>query len=210
MGAKRAAVRARPNAATARSIDRLTAAANPGSLGSEPLPGAPAVVLLGGSSWPPNRDAARWFVRRVWLAVLERSPAATLHCFGGPVASDETSIRSHPAPADSARAFPAGAILAVPLRIASGVRMKILEAWARGVPVVATPQAAGLGVEDGRQLLVAEDARGFAAACARLAAEPDLAPRLTEEGRGLLAAAHRPESVAEKLLAVYRRAASPV
>jgi glycosyltransferase involved in cell wall biosynthesis len=66
-------------------------------------------------------------------------------------------VETHPAPADSREAFAPGAILVVPLRIASGIRMKILEAWARGLPVVATPEAAaGLEAEDGRELLLAE------------------------------------------------------
>jgi len=180
-------------------------------VGPEPLPGAPAVVLLGSGSWPPNRDAERWFVRRAWPAVLARLPAAVLHCFGGVDGPEGPSVRRHLPPADAARVFAPRSVQAVPLRIASGVRIKILEAWARGVPVVATPEgAAGLEAEDGRELLIAERADGFAAALERLARSPELGASLTEAGRRLLAAAHRPERVAGSLLEVYRHAAPPV
>jgi len=99
-------------------------------------------------------------------------------------------------------------VLAVPLRVASGVRMKILEAWARGLPVVATPAAAaGLGAEDGRELLLAADSDGFAAAVARLAAEPVLAAELVAAGRSALVRRHAPAAVAAELLRVYAAAA---
>ncbi len=77
--------------------------------------------------------------------------------------------------------FPEGAILVVPLRIASGVRMKILEAWARGVPVVATQEAvAGLGVEDGAGYLVAGDGMEFSSAIRRIHKQPLLRKQLIE------------------------------
>jgi glycosyltransferase involved in cell wall biosynthesis len=88
--------------------------------------------------------------------------------------------------------------------------MKILEAWARGVPVVATPEAtAGLEAEDGRELLVATRPQAFAAAIARLAAEPALAERLIAEGRRALARRHSPEQIGRALKAVYASLAAP-
>jgi polysaccharide biosynthesis protein PslH len=171
-----------------------------------PLPGSPAVVVLASGDWPPNRDSRRFMVEAVWPAVRRRLPGAVLHLFGG-AGAPPPGVVHHPPPAASADVFAAGSTLLVPLRIASGVRMKVLEAWARGVPVVATPYAAaGLEAEDGRELLVAEDGEGFAAAIARLAAEPRLASELTAAGRGLLAARHDPPRVARRLLEVYRAA----
>src|SRR3954447_22865589 len=109
---------------------------------------------------------------------------AVLHLFGAPPGLEAPGIAVHPPPEDSAEVYAPGSILAVPLRIASGVRIKILEAWARGVPVVATPAAlAGLEAEDGREALVARDASEFAQAIARLHQEPGLAAALVEAGR---------------------------
>jgi glycosyltransferase involved in cell wall biosynthesis len=109
---------------------------------------------------------------------------------------------------DSAQAFAEGSVLLVPLRIASGVRMKILEAWARGVPVVATPTAlAGLEAKDGRDALVAADPASFARALKRLKDEPGLAASLVEGGRRSLAERHDPAKVARDLLAIYESVA---
>jgi hypothetical protein len=124
-------------------------------------------------------------------------------------AGAQSAVAWHAAPADSAAAFAAGSIHAVPLRFGSGVRMKILEAWARGVPVVSTPEgAAGLAAADGVELLVAADAAGFTAAFERLRREPSLAAALAAGGRDALRRRHDPAVAADRLLAAYEAALS--
>ena len=187
------------------------------------LAGKPAVAVLGSLGWRPNEDAVAWFTGEIWPAVRRALPAAELHVFGiarGPSAEPaaaaavaaaaaggrdaERGITWHAAPADSAAAFACGSIHVVPLRFGSGVRMKVLEAWARGVPVVATPEgAAGLEAADGVELLVARDAAGFAAACRRLCEEPGLAAALAAGGRAALRRRHDPATVARRLLDLY-------
>jgi glycosyltransferase involved in cell wall biosynthesis len=128
-----------------------------------------------------------------------------LHVFGvGGPSRAEPGVDAHAAPEDSRAAFPAGAVLVVPLDLASGVRMKILEAWARGVAVIATPAAAaGLEAVDGRELLLAQGAGGFVAALRRLHSEPGLGPTLTAAGRSLLRRRHDPATVATALAEIY-------
>jgi hypothetical protein len=198
------------------------------------LPGQPAVAVLGSRGWRPNEDAVAWFTGEIWPVVRRDLPAAELHVFGvagAPPASggaappaavpapavvpDARSVAGatrdagrgitwHAAPADSAAAFACGSIHAVPLRFGSGVRMKVLEAWARGVPVVATPEgAAGLDAADGVELLVARDAADFAAAFRRLREEPGLAAALAAGGRAALRRRHDPATVARRLLGLY-------
>jgi len=171
--------------------------------GPSTLEGDPPVVLLASRGWLPNEDSVRWFLDEVWPAVLAGVPGAVLHVFGGEPGGSPGAIH-HPSPRDSAEAFAPGSILAVPLRIGSGVRMKVLEAWARGVPVVGTSAAvSGLEVEDGREALVADDPAAFARAVARLRSEAGLAPRLVEEGRRALRERHEPARVVADLLSVY-------
>lgn len=173
-----------------------------------PLGGDPAVVLFGSAGWWANADGVRWFVRNVWPAVAVRCPGARLHAFGFRIGRGVERAEEHPAPRDSREAFPSGGVFAVPLRAASGVRMKILEAWARGVPVVATPAAAaGLEAEDA--VRIAADAEEFAAAIEGLASRDD-ATKLVEGGRAALARFHDPGAVAERLRGVLRAAAGGV
>jgi hypothetical protein len=137
-------------------------------------------------------------------AVASASAVAGVRPVSGADRDAERGITWHAAPADSAAAFACGSIHAVPLRFGSGVRMKVLEAWARGVPVVATPEgAAGLEAADGEELLVARDAAGFAAAIRRLCEEPGLAAALAAGGRAALRRRHDPATVARRLLELY-------
>jgi len=112
--------------------------------------------------------------------------------------------------ADSREAFARGAVMVVPVTFGSGVRMKILEAWARGLPVVATPAAAaGLDAEDGRELLLVRNAPDFVLALQRLSRDPGLATSVVAAGRELLAARHDPARVASRLSVVYETACRP-
>lgn len=182
------------------------AAPSPAELpAGEPLEGEPALVLFGGGAWPPNRDGARFFLRDIWPQIAARFPRARVHVFGEEAAQGER-VEGRPSPAESREAFPRGAILLVPLFIGSGVRMKILEAWARGLPVVATSVAArGLEARSGVELEIAEDASSFAAAIEKLS-QPVAARNAIEAGRNLLRQRHDPDHIAEQLEKAYREA----
>jgi glycosyltransferase involved in cell wall biosynthesis len=191
-----------------RRVERVTAPF-PERLapGKGSLEGDPPLVIFGSGGWWPNRDGREWFLHELWPEVFRAVPGVRLHVFGGdPTAgSQDSGMRSHPAPSDSRRPFVPGSILLVPLRLASGVRMKILEAWARGVPVAATPEAAaGLDAEDGRELLLFRDTRELIDALRRLRREPQLAQRLSHEARKCLRRRHDPGRVARELVRIYR------
>lgn len=171
------------------------------------LRGDPALVLFGSDDWLPNRDGARWFARSVWPRLRDVHPGAVLHVFGSTGADrHDARIVTHAAPSSSDEPFRGRPILLVPLRVASGVRIKILEAWARGVPVIATPEAArGLDDDASRWLLVARDATEHVDAVARLVmpgARLERAKGATE----FLRLHHAPERVSERLLEIYSNA----
>ncbi|MEM6796195.1 MAG: glycosyltransferase family 4 protein [Acidobacteriota bacterium] len=177
------------------------------------LPGAPALSLFGSAGWWPNRDGIRWFLERAWPAVRSARPGAVLHLFGYPGALGLEGVVQHPAPEDSAEALPAeNGALVVPLFVASGVRMKILEAWARGVPVLASPAAArGLALESARgeaPLLLADQPEEWGRRVAQLAERRE---GLVRAARERLETHHAPAAVAARLEEVYRavRAGSP-
>jgi glycosyltransferase involved in cell wall biosynthesis len=78
-------------------------------------------------------------------------------------------------------------VLIVPARAGSGMRVKILEAFARGLPVVSTTIGAeGIDVRHDEHLLIADSPADIAAAVARLLERPDEAARLARAGRALV------------------------
>jgi glycosyltransferase involved in cell wall biosynthesis len=169
-----------------------------------PLPGTPALVVAAGG-WIPNQDGARWFLEKVWPLVLGRLPAAQLHLFGAKGARLPRRTSVHPRAAESSSLFPAGGIHVVPTRVAAGVRMKILEAWARGVPVVAT-EAAASGLASGAEsaLLRESDPAALALALETLAHDPDQREALIGAGRRNLARHHDPSAIGARWLELYR------
>jgi glycosyltransferase involved in cell wall biosynthesis len=105
-------------------------------------------------------------------------------------------------------------VLIAPLLSGSGVRVKVVEGLAAGLPVVATAKGIeGLTAVPGRDLLLAEDAAAFAAALVRLASDPDLQRRLSEAGQDYVRSVHAPHLVArikrDALLSALGSAADP-
>jgi glycosyltransferase involved in cell wall biosynthesis len=172
--------------------------------GDRTLAGAPPIVLLS-SRWFPNRDGVTWFLRDIWPAVFARLPGARAHLFGHVDTSGAgPGVVPHPAPDDARTIFVAGSIFVVPLRIASGASVRILEAWARGVPVVATPTAAaGLDVQNGHALARARAPAEFTRAFTTLFESCHAVDRAIAAGREVLREHHDPARLAADLDRIY-------
>lgn len=174
------------------------------------LAGDPAFVWIGSAGWTPNAEAGAWLMTEIWPAMSARFPDARLHVFGhaGPVANgSHGNVIAHEAPRDSSVAFAPESILLLPLRTPAGVRMRLLEAWGRGVPVIASPAAVeGLETAHDEDVLIAAGARAFAACAARLADDPEQRARLIRGGHARLARRHAPPLIARATIDAYHEA----
>jgi hypothetical protein len=176
--------------------------------GPEESDGDPVVALLASGKWVPNRDAVWRFAGETWPAVVARLPQARLHVYGIDRPPElGTAVTWHAPPDHSASAFPEKGIFVVPARHPTGVPMKCLEAWARGLPVVGSPEAADqLAATDGVEMMVAGDPLGFAEATASLAEAPELRSAVVDGGRAALRLRHAPDRCASRLQEIYRQA----
>lgn len=155
-------------------------------------PGRKKLLFLAGLDYLPNLDAARWLLAEVWPLIRGAEPAAELLLAGR--GTKELAAAGLPAgvtclgdPADVPCCFAMADALLVPLRIGAGTRLKVLEAMAAGLPVVATSRGCeGIAAVAGEHLLTADTPREFAAACLRLLAEPELAAQLAVNARQLV------------------------
>jgi len=152
----------------------------------------PVVAFSGNMEFPPNLTAIAWFRDAIWPAVVARHPEARWRLIGKNEAAAAQILRGVPnvqltGPVEDAVAELARCRVAVvPLRSGSGTRLKIIEAWAAGVPVVSTTVGAeGLEYRGGAHLVVADEATGFAEAICELFADGEASRRVGIAGRGL-------------------------
>lgn len=125
--------------------------------------GEPTVMFLGTMSWGPNAAAARFLAREVFPALRQRIPDARLLIVGKDPPQDVLvlngagAVEVTGAVADVKPYLRRAALLAVPLDAGGGTRLKILEAFAAGLPVVSTAVGAeGIAAEAGRHFVLAE------------------------------------------------------
>jgi glycosyltransferase involved in cell wall biosynthesis len=178
-----------------------------------PLPEAAAgkrLIFVGHLRYPPNLDAVRFLARHILPALRARIPEARLTVVGEgtPHALNEFARCDHvdlvgraPSPLPY---YQNAHVAVVPLRAGGGTRLKILEAMALGRPLVSTPLGCeGLAVQNGEHLLIAKDAKAFAAAVARVLTDRPLAARLALQARALVERDYDWTAIAERLLRVY-------
>ena len=168
----------------------------PNALPRAPLPpkgNEDAIVFSGNMEYHPNISAVRFFRREVWPLLRERWPGLVWRLIGkNPEAvrrftSGDARIEVEGRVDDAIRELARAKVAVVPVLAGSGTRLKILEAWAAGLPVVSTTLGAeGLGARDGESLLLADGGPAFAEAVSQLLACQDLRERVGTAGRLLL------------------------
>ncbi len=150
----------------------------------------PRVVFTGALYTAPNIDGARWFCLEVLPRIREGFPGVQVDVVGSRPTEEVKALGSlpgvsvHADVADVAPFLEAARVAVVPLRIGSGSRLKAMEAMAANRALVGTSIGLeGLGLQPGRDVLVANDPAGFAAATIRVLHDDALAASLAAAGR---------------------------
>jgi glycosyltransferase involved in cell wall biosynthesis len=152
------------------------------------------ILTLGSLHYPPNADGIRWFANEVFPMVRKQVPAASLTIVGkNPppdlirLASDNpeyifvTGYVPHLDPY-----YERSSVVVVPVRAGSGMRVRILETFALGMPTVTTTVGLeGIDAIPGEDVLVADTADEFASAVIQLLLDPELQEKLAHRGRCL-------------------------
>ena len=169
------------------------------------------IVFTGVMDYPPNEDAVLWFADKVWPLLHQRWPDLVFQIVGTrptprvvalagragiEVTGEVPDVRPY---VEQALAF------VVPLRSGGGTRLKILQAMAIGCPVISTQLGAeGLTVNDGGDILFAEQPADFVARIQDLKSSPELASRLSGSARALVLRQYDWQSCLSALEPLYR------
>ena len=150
-----------------------------------------------------------WLAREVWPLVRRRHPSARLTLAGRapPPAIQALAAADVRVPGivdDLRPLYARSSLVAAPIFWGSGVRIKLLEALACGLPVVTTTLAAeGIDLRQGASALFAEQPADFAAAIVRLLNDPALRARLGAAGRAVVARDYDAEQIGARLASRY-------
>lgn len=160
-----------------------------------PRPTANNLCYVGNLRWHPNVAGLDWFCRDVWPEIRKRVPDATFEIAGVGLKPDASGKLPVPeawkVPGvttvgfldDLEPLYQRSLAMLAPVFGGSGVRVKMLEGFRAGMPVVTTPDGAfGLPLHDGREAMIAGDPRGFADRVEQLASDEELRQRVREGG----------------------------
>ncbi len=147
------------------------------------------LLFIGSFRHPPNEDAVLYFVQQIMPRVRQALPGVQLHIVGAhaprsvaKLACEDVIVRGHVR--DVRPLFDSCRLSVAPLRYGAGVKGKVTQSLAWGVPAVVTPIAAeGLELASGEHLLVAPGPEEFAAAVVALYQDEALWTRLSHNGR---------------------------
>ncbi|WP_323990747.1 glycosyltransferase [Nguyenibacter sp. L1] len=148
------------------------------------------LFFIGGFWHKPNGDGVHWFVREVWPLIRETLPDVRFTIAGSNMDNDILALGQVPG-IDVAGYVPdvqpyldSHRIFVAPLRYGAGMKGKVGQSLAGGLPVVATTVGAeGMGLEDGVNILIADDPAAFADAVIRLYRDDVQWTRLSAAGR---------------------------
>ncbi|MCB0064289.1 MAG: glycosyltransferase [Caldilineaceae bacterium] len=176
---------------------------------------APTVLLLGTMHYYPNVDSVHYFFETMYPALRARFPDLQVFIVGHQPPPEICALANQPGvtvtgSVEDVRPYMARSwLLAVPLRLGGGTRLKITEAFAAGLPVVSTTIGAqGLTAQAGQHLLLADEPHSFITAIEQILTTPPLAQQLAVAGRRLAESAYSWQALGEQFATVCEQTAT--
>jgi glycosyltransferase involved in cell wall biosynthesis len=170
------------------------------------------IALLGGTDWFPNLDGLQHFADEVLPHIRLRHPDVRVVSVGRAGEEETRRFRADYGieltgyVEDIRPWIQAARCVVVPLRVGGGSRLKILDSWSMGRPVVTTSIGCeGLGADDGVNALIRDEPRSFADAVIDVLEKDELCRSLSEQGRATAVASYSWDAIGELMLAEYER-----
>lgn len=172
-----------------------------------------SLVHIGSLDWYPNYDGFKWFVNSVFPAIVRKFRDVKLYHYGGGIppkfsfpGSVKDNIIVKGFVKDIFHELSDKSLAVVPLRIGSGIRVKILELLAAGVNIVTTPLGMeGIPVENGKEILTAGNESEFESLIIDFFEEKFDNKNISLKGKEFIKENYLWESVAEKFEDLYSK-----
>ncbi len=174
------------------------------------------ILFVGGFEHPPNVDGIMWFVNDIMPLVVEADPTAVVHIVGSKMPPEVAELAGsnvvvHGYVENLDDLYDVTRLCIAPLRFGAGVKGKLTQPMARGIPCVSTTMGAeGIPVADGESILLADEPADFAEAIAILLRDDALWQRLAEGGEDVVARTFSLDAIKERLRAAIAVKEQPV
>ncbi|TCS44115.1 glycosyltransferase family 4 protein [Reinekea marinisedimentorum] len=152
------------------------------------------LVFIGDLTWYPNVDAVSWLATDIYPAIEQALGGVDLNVIGkgsvpalDELAGKRANVTAHGFVDDIFPFMENAAAYVCPIRDGGGTKLKVLDALAMGIPLIAHPIACeGIDVEDGVNVLFARTPMEFATKLKLLLADKNLSESLSVEGQKLI------------------------
>lgn len=163
--------------------------------------------FLGSMNWKPNIEAVDLLLNKIFPKILENIPDAELHLAGSFMSDKLLNLKRknvfiHGKITDVKAFLSENGILLVPLKSGSGIRIKILEALALGIPVVSSKVGfEGIPIKNEIHGMIANETKNFVEAAILLASNSEMANEMGKKGQILAIETFNIHNISKKLLA---------
>lgn len=174
------------------------------------------ILTMGTLYYPPNADGIRWFLQEVFPLIKQKLPKVTLTIVGKNPPKDFVHMAEDPGShvrvtgfvEDLDPYFAKSALMVIPVRAGGGMRVRILESFARAMPVVTTTVGLeGILARQGTEVLVADCPVDFATSVLELLKDKALQEKLAFNGRCLAESTYDWQVVLNDLDRIYDKLA---
>jgi glycosyltransferase involved in cell wall biosynthesis len=170
------------------------------------------IFHLGSMDWTPNIEGVEWFLTQVWPKAHKDNPKVELWLAGREM-PDEMKLLKEPnlnvvgSVGNAYEFMREKGIMIVPLLSAGGIRVKIIEGMALGIPIISTAIGAeGIDYKDQRDIIIANTPNEFATAIKKLTKEPEYAKSIGANARKLIENQFDNNLLTKKLLNFFNMA----
>ena len=175
---------------------------------ASPLTGPAKLFHVGAIDWKPNEEGIDWFIASVWPTLLSRHPDVEFHLAGKGLDPsryrDVQGVINHGEVPDSDAFAAERDLLVVPLLRGAGIRVKIVQALANGIPVATTTKGGqGLGLENGTGIAW-DDPDSFVDCISNILLHPTKLGSLRKQGMDIAKMQFDRRLIARDLIAFYR------
>src|SRR5688572_603140 len=174
---------------------------------------AHSIFHLGAMDWMPNQEAVEWFLEKCWHEIKKNFPSLKLYLAGrgfpDSLKIDDSNIVYDEAVSNAVDYMKSKSVMIVPLLSGSGMRVKILQAFALGLPVVSTTIGAeGIECTDGENIIIADSPSDFSKAVLKLMNDSALRKYIGRNARNLFMEKYSSARIADDVIDFYKSLAN--